>query len=177
MTWIIREWIGRGIPGSRLGFTRVSRISFQNLRYGRERPKFAHNLPIRHPLAKFASPARFFSMPHIHSPFARFAYSLDSPFKKSGPPGAVQFLSRIGLKKCTFTARKASTVHFLAPGGAPGGPGFLMRGPLNGGSRLYRSVAKFQTLARPPTIRHPLPFRPCCPPMMPASSLRIQSER
>ena len=24
--------------------------------------------------------------------------------------------------------------HFLAPGGAPGGPGFLMRGFLNGGS-------------------------------------------
>ena len=27
--------------------------------------------------------------------------------------------------------------HFLAPGGAPRGPGFLMSGLLNGGSALY----------------------------------------
>ena len=44
-----------------LGFTRVSRISFQILWYGRKRPKFARNLPIH----SRSLPRQRDFMPHI----------------------------------------------------------------------------------------------------------------
>ena len=77
-----------------VGLIRVSRIFLRNLRYGREMPKFARNLPIR--LRNLPRHAAIF-MPHIQITAVR---------------------------------------------------------PVR-----YWSVAKFQTPARPPIIRHPLPFR------------------